>query len=321
MLKPLCLGGCLLLASPALAAAQDAPADSPDPQRIALLKDILASEHPQKGDVHLAAAGTTLHLGDRYYFLGPADSKRVLVEAWRNPAGSADGVLGLIFPAGATFDDSWGAVVTYEATGHVSDKDAATADYDKLLEQSRKDEGEVNAQRQKAGFPAIHLVGWAQAPTYDAASHSEVWARDIQFTGQSVDTLNYDTRILGRAGVLSLNLVSAMDALSQTRDAANELARNVAFDPGARYEDFQKGSDKEAEYGIGGLIAAGMGVAVAQKFGLLAALLLFAKKGLVVIVAAGAWLMTRVRRMLGLAKPKPAPALPVPPAAADDTAP
>ncbi len=105
--------------------------------------------------------------------------------------------------------------------------------------------------------------------------------------------------------MLSLNLVSSMDQLPQARAAAAELAHAAGFDAGARYEDFKEGQDKKAEYGIAGLIAAGLGVAAAQKLGLLALLLLFAKKGLVVIAAAGAWLYARFRKLAGLGrKPK-----------------
>ncbi len=171
MLGKIGLGVWLLLAAPGMAMAQDqaqgaSPAKPPTPeeqQEIRRIQALLDSEHPQFGDVHVDAAQTTLRLGDRYYFLGPADAKRVLIEGWRNPPGSADDVLGVIFPRGKTFVDSWGAVVTYDATGYVPDKDAKSADYDKFLDQSRQGEDEDNKERSKTGFPASHLVGWAQA--------------------------------------------------------------------------------------------------------------------------------------------------------------
>jgi uncharacterized membrane-anchored protein len=56
--------------------------------------------------------------------------------------------------------------------------------------------------------------------------------------------------------------------------------------PGQTYADFHKGQDKMAEYGVAGLIAAGVGAAAAKKLGLLAILLVFLKKGAVVLVAA-----------------------------------
>ncbi len=300
MFRTVLIGAWLVLAAPAIANAESSSLTPEQQQELDRFRDIYRSEHPKTGDVPLAAANATLHLGDRYYFLDAADAKRVLIEAWGNPPGSADGVLGVVFPKDKTFLDSWGAVVTYDSVGYVSDKDAKSANYDKVLQQSRDDEDKGNQERAKSSAPPIHLVGWAQAPTYDPASHSEVWARDLKFGDQKVDTLNYDTRILGRRGVLSLNLVSTMDELALARAAANDLAHSASFDPGSRYADFSEGQDKKAAFGVAGLVAAGLGVAAAQKFGMLAILLLAAKKGAVVLVAAFAWLSTRFRKFFGL---------------------
>jgi uncharacterized membrane-anchored protein len=300
MLKIHILCMCLLLAVPSPALAQESPLNPEQAKEAARLKAIYDSETRRQGDVHIDAADVTLHLGDRYYFLGPDDAKRVLIEGWNNPPSSVDGVIGLILPAGRSFLDSWGAVVTYDPAGYVSDKDADTANYDSILNDSRKGEDDVNDQRKKGGFPAIHLVGWAQPPTYDKRSHSEIWARDIQFAGQKIDTLNYDMRILNRRGVLSLNLVSSMDGLDEARTAAADLAHTATFDAGARYEDYKDGQDRKAAYGVAGLVAAGLGVAAAQKLGILAVAALFLKKGIVLIAAAVAALAAKFRKLLGL---------------------
>lgn len=304
MFKAVFVGACLALAASMAAAAQDQNLTPEQQKELEKYRAIYQSEHPKTGDVPLGPANATLHLGDRYYFLDAADAKRVLLEAWDNPPGSADGVLGLVLPKGKTFLDSWGAVVTYDPEGYVPDEDAKTADYDKVLKQAQDGEDEVNRQRSKDGFATLHLVGWAQTPTYDQASHSEVWARDFKIGDAPADTLNYDTRILGRRGVLSLNLISTMDRLADARASANDLARLASFDAGSRYSDYQEGQDKKAAHGVAGLVAAGLGVAAAQKFGLIAILLLAAKKGFVVVLAALAWLSTRFKKMFGV-KDKP----------------
>lgn len=263
------------------------------------LEKILHSQHPG-GDIHVPRTNATLHLGSRYYFL-TADEAKLVLAAWGNPPASADGVLGMVFPAGTTFVDQegWTAVVTYEPAGYVSDQDADKADYQKLLDQAREGEDADNAQRKKDGFAGSHLVGWAQPPSYDKAHHYMIWARDIRFDGEQVDTLNYDMRVLGRRGYLSLNVVTGMDKLPQIRAEAAQLASVATFDPGAAYGDYQPGGDKKAEYGIAGLVAAGIGVAAAQKLGLLAVIAVFAKKLIVLIVAAGAALASRFKRLFG----------------------
>ena len=289
-------------------AGSQADADDPKPTpeqqaEIDKLKAIAASEHPRTGDIAVPGAEAVLHLGKAYYFLDAAEAKRVIVEAWGNPPGAAEGVLGLVIPAGRNFADSWGAVVTWEPTGWVSDKDAKSTDYDKMIKQIQDGEDEANRQRTHDGFSAAHLVGWAQAPTYDAAAHSAIWARDIQFGGEKADTLNYDVRLLGRRGVLSLNMVASMPDLPQIRTAASELARTAVFDTGARYADYKPGVDKSAGYGLAGLVAAGLGLAAVKKFGLLAVILAFGKKFIIVIAAAaagvGAWFKRQWSRLRG----------------------
>lgn len=261
----------------------------------------LASLTRQTGVVALPAANAQLDLGTRYYFLDASDARRVIEGPWGNPKGSADGVLGMVFPANMTplDPDGWGAVVTYLNSGYVADKDARSTDYAKVLDQLRQGEDQDNADRQKQGFPAVHLVGWGQPPSYDAAHHALIWARDVKFGDQTDDSLNYDVRVLGRRGVFSLNIVSTMSQLPQIRAAAQELETTASFTPGARYADFQPGTDKTAEYGLAGLILAGAGLAVAKKIGLIAIALLFLKKGIAIIVAAAAGLWAWLRRKLG----------------------
>jgi uncharacterized membrane-anchored protein len=258
---------------------------------------LVESLHPQSGDVTVAAANATLHLGNQYYFLSAEDAKRVLVDGWGNPADAVTDVLGMVFPQGKTFvDDTWGAVLTYSPDGYVSDGDAKSADYDEILRTSQSGEADENAERKSAGLPSVHLVGWAQPPTYDQQHHALIWAREIQFGDQPENVLNYDIRTLGRRGILSMNMVSGMSKLAEVRAAATDLQQIAGFNAGAQYTDYQAG-DATAGYGLAGLVAAGLGAAAAKKLGLLAIVILFAKKFAVMLIAllagVGAW----VRRM------------------------
>jgi uncharacterized membrane-anchored protein len=278
------------------------PAPSMTPEEVALLQKynaILQSQKRQTGDVPIPGAAATLHLGEGYYFLGAADAKRVITEGWGNPPDAASNVLGMVFPAGKNFMDSWGAVVTYQQDGFVSDKDAGKIDAEKLLAQMREGEEADNEQRKKNGYGTLHVVGWAQSPSYDAKHHYVVWARDLRGSDAPEDSLNYDIRFLGRRGVLSVNMIDGMSNLDSVRAAADGLVETTKFDAGAGYGDYTSG-DKKAEYGIAGLVAAGLGVAAAQKFGLLAVALLFLKKAAVLVLAAfaglGAWIKNLFRR-------------------------
>ncbi|WP_374527392.1 DUF2167 domain-containing protein [Novosphingobium sp.] len=255
---------------------------------------------PQHGKIALPEARATLDLGTAYDFYGPEDARTILVTIWGNPPDSAEGVLGLVMQAGKSpLQDNWGAVVTYEATGYVSDEDAASTDYAELMKQMQESEVEVNKQRQAGGYPAIHLTGWAEPPNYDSGSHSVVWAQELAFADTNVHSLNYDVRTLGRGGVLSVNLISSMPHLAEVKAAAHEFAGHASFDAGARYADFDPNLDKKAEYGIGGLVAAGVGVAAAKKLGLLAIFAKFLKPLLVAVVVAFGALRNRIMGLFG----------------------
>lgn len=253
--------------------------------------DFLARLEPRVGEVKIEAAKATLNVPEDYYFLGAADARAVLEEAWGNPPDES--TLGMLFPKGMTpFDGgAWTAVFSYEEDGYVSDKDASKIDYDDLLKQMRKDAVASNEWRAENGYVPIEIVGWAEPPGYNAETHKLYWAKELKFGEAEKNTLNYDIRVLGRKGVLVIGFIADIDSLPGIRAAAPAVLDMASFDEGARYADYEKGVDKVAAYGLAGLIAGG---AIAKKTGLLAAIAVFGKKFIVLILAglagAGAWL-------------------------------
>ena len=284
--------------------AAQAPTEAEIPPEVVQLLDSLK---PVSGKVALPEARATLDLGEEYIFYGKQDATKILVNLWGNPPQAVANVLGLVMPKGSTpASDAWGAVVTFEETGYISDEDAATTDYDELLTAMQDGTNEANTARTEAGYPAITLVGWAERPAYDKATHSVVWAQNLRFSDSDANGLNYDVRTLGRYGVLSLNLISSMDRLGEIRVAAKQFAQHASFDAGARYSDFDPATDAVAEYGIGGLIAAGAGVAVAKKLGLFGTigvfLLKFLKPILVGVAIFGAGLFQFFKSRIGFGR-------------------
>ncbi|MBW8304288.1 MAG: DUF2167 domain-containing protein [Brevundimonas sp.] len=293
----------LLTATAVTAAPSPVQPTAEQQAEVRRMEALLDSLDPQKGDISLPGAKATLALGEAYYFLGADDARRVLTEGWGNPPSVVEGVIGMVFPAGKSpLDDTWGAVITWVGDGYVSDTDAASIDYADLLGQLKAGEEEQNRALVAEGYAASTLVGWAQQPSYDPARHNLIWAKEIAFAGSSENTLNYDVRVLGREGVLSMNIIAQMSDLASIGGEATKLMNTASFQAGAQYSDYQEGVDKKAAYGVGGLIAGGAALAVAKKAGLLGILLLFLKKGWVVIAIAGTavwrWLsnLTRGRR-------------------------
>ena len=252
-----------------------------------------ASLKYQTGDVTLKGGIATLRgVGQTYRFLDGEQAGKVL-RAWGNPV--KENPLGMLVPAGMTPVDSgaWAIIITYQDDGYVSDSGASTINYDSLLAQLQTSAREENPERKKQGYPTFEVVGWALPPRYDAQTKKLYWAEELSFDGDTLHTLNYKIRVLGRRGVLVLNAVSAMNQLPLVQEATPAALAMVEFNPGNRYADFIKGKDHMAAYGIGALIIGGI-AAKAGFFKLLIPLLLAAKKLLLVGIAAVAAFFRRL---------------------------
>ena len=256
-----------LFAALALVAGFDAAAQDDVPKQALQLIDSL---HFRSGRIDVDAAHAALDLGAEFRFLDAHDAQRVLTELWGNPP--AKDVLGMLVPVAAPLSDpkkSWAVVITYENEGHVSDKDAASIDYDAMLKEMQQGTAEANPERKRQGYPQVELVGWAAKPHYDAATNKLYWAKELAFDGGREHALNYDIRVLGRGGYLSLNAVAGMNQLHQIETEMQKVLALTEFDAGQRYTDFNASTDKVAAYGLGALVAG----AIAAKAGLFAKLI------------------------------------------------
>jgi uncharacterized membrane-anchored protein len=265
------------------------------PDAAAQLKGFIDSLKFRSGDIAVPEAEAKFHLGTQFRYLDKADARRVLEELWGNPPDES--ILGMVVPTATPLDSekSWAVVVTYSDEGYVSDEDAAKTDYSALLTELKEATREENAARKEAGYEPVELVGWAVPPRYDAASKKLYWAKEIAFQGGEQHTLNYDVRVLGRRGFLSLNAVAGMSELGAVQSGMQQLLPSAEFDAGARYADYDSSSDKAAGYGIAALIGGG----IAAKTGLLAKLgaLLIAGKKLIIFLFIG--LAAFVRKLFG----------------------
>lgn len=262
-----------LLATVFVGMAVSAAAQAPQPAAAEGLapEQLVASLHFKDGEIAVPQADAHFRLTPSFRYLEQADARRVVEQLWGNPPDES--VLGLIVPtdAGLLDDGNWAVVVTYSDEGYVSDEDAAKIDYQEMLEEMQKGTRDENAARKEAGYGTVDLRGWAVAPRYDAGSKKLYWAKELNFDEAPQNTLNYDIRVLGRRGYLSLNAVASMSELKQVQAGMQQLLPLTEFDAGARYADYDSSTDKVAAYGVAALIGGGL----AAKAGL------FAKLGLV----------------------------------------
>ena len=280
------------LAALALLAAGNAVAQDEANRKAA--QQLIDSLQFQTGTINVAAAHARLNLNSQFRFLDAQNAQRVLSDLWGNPPDRD--VLGMLVPVAAPLSDphkSWAVVISYD-----SDSDAASTDYDAMLKELQQGTVDANAERKRAGYPEVELVGWATKPHYDAQTAKLYWAKELAFNGGREHTLNYDIRVLGRGGYLSLNAVAGMNQLHQIESEMQNVIEMTEFDQGQRYSDFNASTDKVAAYGIAALVAG----AIAAKAGLFAKLLVlllafkkFAIVGFVAVAAA-------VRKFFGRAK-------------------
>lgn len=197
----------------------------------------------------------TINVPKGFKYLDGTQGRIVLEYFWGNMPDPD--LMGLILPLNYTPLDKecWAVSINYDNSGHVEDDDAKDINYDELLAEMQKDIQESNKKRTSQGYQAVTLTGWAVTPYYDSQAKKLHWAKKVKFDGDSIETLNYNIRVLGRSGVLQLNVIAGMNQFGQVYKHVDPLISSVSFNEGQRYENFDSGVDKVAAYGIGGLIA------------------------------------------------------------------
>ncbi len=186
-------------------------------------------------------------------------------------------LLGVMLP---TDQVGWFLTFAYKDVGHVADDEQGSLNADEILTAFRTGTEAANAERKKRGWGDLHVNGWIQPPAYDPGTHNLTWA--IQGIANGSSIANYNVRLLGRQGVMSVVMVVEPDRVPALIPQAKQLASGCEFSAGNKYGEFREG-DKIAEYGLVGLITGGAGVA-AVKFGLLPKLIALALKSIKLIV-------------------------------------
>lgn len=271
--------------STALLLVSLAPLPHPQDQRPPTTEEILAAyeqsgvrlqKGPCDGDM---GAQAHLSVPEGCYFLdGPNAIK--LLELNENLTSGHE--VGALWHAGAGREDSWWVFFEFAQDGYVEDEDREI-DADGLMENMKEGNRASNEERRKRGWSELHLTGWQKPPFYDPRTNNLTWATLLQ--GDTGKSVNWSTRLLGREGVMSVDLVLAPESLESALPVFESLLEGFEYKSGRKYAEFKAG-DKVAEYGLAALVAGGAG-ALALKTGLFAKLWKFL---LIPVVAAGAFL-------------------------------
>jgi uncharacterized membrane-anchored protein len=154
----------------------------------------------------------------------------------------------------------------FEDIGYVKDADKEKLDGDDILKSLRAGNEESNKARKERGWAPITITGWHTPPFYNPQTNNLEWCIQGESRGHTI--VNYNTRILGRHGVMSANLMVDPEQLGATLPVAKKLLAGFSYVEGKKYSQFLPG-DKVAKYGLTALVVGGA-VGIAAKTGLLA---------------------------------------------------
>ena len=233
---------------------------------------------PTKGQI---GASASIQVPEGYAFLGPAGA-REFNRITENPeSGVEEYIL-------AKQDLSWIAFFSFDLVGYV--KDDEKLDPDELLSSVTEGTEASNEERKANGWDPIHVTGWSLKPQDDNGIKSLEWAFRLKGEHSSGETINYNTRLLGRRGVMQVLLLTSPEELQASVTDFKSKLPGFAFTAGENYANFRAG-DHVAEYGLAALVTGGA-AAVAAKKGFFAAIGLFLLKMwkllLIGVVAVGA---------------------------------
>jgi len=231
----------------------------------------------------------TIKVPEGMAFLG-ADGTRKLSVLLENPdSGTPTYTL-------APQDLSWLAFFSFNETGYI--KDNESLDADSILSSVKQGTEQANVERRKQGWDPINVVGWSFQPKYDNTTKALEWAILAQAEKSKQQVVNYNTRLLGRKGVMEVVVVASPEALATSIASFKGLLPGYDFAAGERYAEYRAG-DHVAEYGLAALITGGAAAVAAKKgfFGAIAAFLAAAWKFVLAgVVAIGAWIRSLFAR-------------------------
>lgn len=242
-------------------------------------------EGPTNGQV---GANAKIRVPEGYAFLGP-EGAREFNRLTENPDSGVDEYVL------AKNDLSWVAFFSFDPVGYVKDDDKLDAD--DLLKSVTEGTEASNEERKKNGWDSIHVTGWAFKPQYDSGIKSLEWAFRLKGEHSSGESINYNTRLLGRRGVMQVLLVTGPDKLQASVADFKSKLPGFNFKDGDRYADFRSG-DHVAEYGLAALVTGGA-AAVAAKKGVFAAIGIFLLKMWKLVMVGLAAMAAGIRKFFG----------------------
>ncbi|MBN8420866.1 MAG: DUF2167 domain-containing protein [Verrucomicrobia bacterium] len=233
------------------------------------------------------------------YRFTSGDGTRQLMAMYGNPPTQRE--LGMLATEGL---GPW-IIFEFDESGYVKDDEKDKIDADDMLAKLREGQEQGNEYRREHGMAELEILGWVVPPRYNEKTHNLEWATRLKSVGSEGISINYNTRLLGRTGVMEVTLVCEPEEMEKMIAEQEKILTGFSYIEGQRYAEFREG-DKVAKYGLTALIA-GTGAFAAAKMGLFGKLgIFFAKLGkaaILLVVGALAGLKKLFGKMFGSRQP------------------
>lgn len=193
---------------------------------------------------------------------------RQMMELFGNP--SSEREVGMLTTEGL---GPW-IIFEFDDSGYVKDDEKDQINADEMLSKLRESQKSSNEYRREHGMHELEILGWAVPPRYNEKTHNLEWATHLRSIDTGTMSVNYNTRLLGRKGVMEVTLVCRPSEMDRMIAEQEKILNGFNYIQGERYAEFREG-DKVAQYGLTALIA-GTGAFAAVKTGL------FGKLGVII---------------------------------------
>lgn len=232
------------------------------------------------------ALGTvaSVHVPDGCRFTGERGA-RTFMELTQNPPGLDELGVMVCSTSDAHDPSMWFVVFTYREIGYVRDDEKDALDAEAMLAAIKRGTEAANARRAEAGWERLKVIGWERQPYYDPRTNHLTYA--IRGGSGSSVSINHSVRLLGRKGVMELDLVVNPEEKASALPVLDSIVAGFAFRTGQQYSEWTTG-DRVADVGLTGLVVGGAAVAAAKTglLGQLGKLVAAAGKAIVLAVIA-----------------------------------
>tara|TARA_R110002153_G_scaffold146104_1_gene297439 strand:+ start:1283 stop:2173 length:891 start_codon:yes stop_codon:yes gene_type:complete len=266
-------------------------------------------EYPQtEQDMMLAVSQLNFDAIPKEYGFKNANQRYNLPEGWVIYSGEDARKLLFYINGADTFRDvsavalsddfTYQVIFSYFDEGYIDDSDWQKLDSDDLMKGVIESTTEGNEMRAANGVAALNVKGWVEEPTYDRSRDVVRYIIKAESEGESI--LNSVALKLGREGFTRITLASPAGIPSEASNTLTAVLDSHSFDDGFLYSDYEPGN-RMAGIGLASLVALtagsknGKGIAA----GLMATLLIFAKKLWFVIFLPFVFLWGKIKQRFG----------------------